>query len=364
MDTHPIHFHLYDVQLVNRVTWDNIIIPPDANELGWKDTVRISPLEDTIVALRPIVPEVPFELPNCIRPLNPMMPIGSTAMFNNIDPQGNPTTPIVNQLVNFGWEYVYHCHILSHEEMDMMRPVSLALPPNKPDGLAFSFTGNGNNRRIVVTWNDNSINETSFVVQRSVNGTTWTNVATSASPLAGPNTHGPRSATDATSNASTAYLYRIVALNSVGYGAEFPSLAVQSVSDPAGVNAPAAPTNLTATAQAGPQVSLTWRDNATSETGFIIERATNGGVFGQIATAPARNSTGNVTYLDTTTLAGNTYAYRVAAVNIAGTSASTNTASVTFPVAPAAPATFSAVNGRTRAVSAASFSAGPPTPPT
>ncbi len=136
VDTHPIHFHLYDVQVVNRVTWDNIIIPTEPAELGWKDTVRVSPLEDTIVALRPIIPQVPFELPNAIRPLNPMMPLGSTAMFNNIDPQGNPTNPIVNQLVNFGWEYTYHCHILSHEEMDMMRPVSLALPPIAPDGLA------------------------------------------------------------------------------------------------------------------------------------------------------------------------------------------------------------------------------------
>ncbi len=52
VDTHPIHFHAFDVQVLNRVTWDNIIIPPDATELGWKDTVRISPLEDTIVALR------------------------------------------------------------------------------------------------------------------------------------------------------------------------------------------------------------------------------------------------------------------------------------------------------------------------
>ena len=130
MDTHPIHFHLYDVQVLNRVTWDNIIIPPDATELGWKDTVRVSPLEDTIVALRPIIPTLPFELPNSIRALNPMMPLGDTIGFNNIDAAGNPTDPIVNQLVNFGWEYVYHCHILSHEEMDMMRPVSVALPPN------------------------------------------------------------------------------------------------------------------------------------------------------------------------------------------------------------------------------------------
>ncbi len=91
VDTHPIHFHLYDVQVVNRVTWDNIIIPPDANELGWKDTVRISPLEDTIVALRPIIQHGAFELPNAVRPLNPMMPLGDTSMFNNVDAQGNPT---------------------------------------------------------------------------------------------------------------------------------------------------------------------------------------------------------------------------------------------------------------------------------
>ncbi len=75
MDTHPIHFHLYDVQLLNRVTWDNIIIPPDASEIGWKDTVRVSPLEDTYFAIRPIIPVLPWEIPNSIRPLNPMMPV-------------------------------------------------------------------------------------------------------------------------------------------------------------------------------------------------------------------------------------------------------------------------------------------------
>ena len=28
-------------------------------------------------------------------------------------------TAVTNQLVNFGWQYIWHCHILSHEEMDM-----------------------------------------------------------------------------------------------------------------------------------------------------------------------------------------------------------------------------------------------------
>ena len=30
VDTHPIHFHLFDVQLINRVGWDGIIRRPDA----------------------------------------------------------------------------------------------------------------------------------------------------------------------------------------------------------------------------------------------------------------------------------------------------------------------------------------------
>ena len=179
VDTHPIHFHLYDVQILNRVTWDNIIIPTEPSELGWKDTVRMSPLEDTIVALRPIVPQIPFEIPNSVRNMNPSMPTGSTAMFNNIDPQGNPTAPITNQLVNFGWEYVYHCHILSHEEMDMMRPVSLVLPPQKVDVITHAYTGAGTLKRAVLTFHDNSITETSFQVQRSTNlGSTWTTIGT------------------------------------------------------------------------------------------------------------------------------------------------------------------------------------------
>ena len=77
VDTHPVHFHLFDVQVINRVGWDGFIYLPDPNEIGWKDTVRVSPLEDTIVALRPVLPS-PFHLPNSIRPLNPAMPIGAT----------------------------------------------------------------------------------------------------------------------------------------------------------------------------------------------------------------------------------------------------------------------------------------------
>jgi FtsP/CotA-like multicopper oxidase with cupredoxin domain len=349
VDTHPIHFHLYDVQLINRVTWDNIIIPPDANELGWKDTVRVAPLEDTIVALRPIVPQLPFEIPNAIRDLNPMMPTGSQAMFQNIDVNGNPTAPIVNQLVNFGWEYVYHCHILSHEEMDMMRPVSLAVPPFKPDGLTSAVTGTGNNRRLVLSWNDNSITETAFVVQ-SINSTgNWVDVASVQSPLNQPNIHQARSLTlPGVYNPLVGARYRIVAQNTVGYGSGFPALTVQSTSDPLAVNLPAAPTAAVATLLAGPQIRLTWTDNAVSETGFVIERSSNGVTFTQIGTAPARNNTGAASYIDVavpTGAADASFTYRVAAVNLAGQSAYAVSNAALVPGVPAAPTNFVAVNG-------------------
>ncbi|MBT0653147.1 multicopper oxidase domain-containing protein [Geomobilimonas luticola] len=127
VDTHPIHFHLFDVQVLNRVGWDGFIRLPDTNELGWKDTVRMSPLEDTIVALRPVMPTVPFPLPESVRPLNPMTPLGDMMGFSQIDTTdgGNLAPPMTNRLANFGFEYVWHCHILSHEENDMMRPVVL-----------------------------------------------------------------------------------------------------------------------------------------------------------------------------------------------------------------------------------------------
>ncbi len=348
VDTHPIHFHLFDVQLLNRVTWDNIIIPPEASELGWKDTVRVSPLEDTIVALRPVIPQVPWEVPNSIRTLNPAMPIGSNFGFNNADAGGNPTAPITNQLVNFGWEYVWHCHILSHEEMDMMRPVSLALPPKPPINPVLSKSGS----TVTVAFNDDSLTETSFHLQRTADSTTWTDVGTPiARALDSANTKGDLLALNnsgVSGNPGPVYGYRVAAVNTVGYGGEFPSLSVQSVSAPVVYSGnaalPAAPTNLTASLATGPRVNLTWVDNATNENGFVIQRSSNGGTFIQIGTAPARTNTGNVTFPDPTVVLGNTYTYRVAAVNGKGLSAFVTSAPIAVAI-PAAPTNVTGVNG-------------------
>jgi len=204
VDTHPIHFHAFDVQVINRVTWDNIVMPPDPNELGWKDTVRVSPLQDTIVALRPVVPGLPWDLPNSVRFLSPMMVANASLGPNLTNPAGDAVT-IPNHLVNFGAEYVYHCHILSHEEMDMMRPVTLAYPPRVP--VIVSVTGN------TITWTDSSLSETAYAVERCQLGVcTEQNGSRTTRDLAVANTAGGQ-LSFAVSGPGT---YRVVAENTVG----------------------------------------------------------------------------------------------------------------------------------------------------
>ena len=97
-DTHPIHFHLVNVQIVSRQPFDPRRMrflgpprPPDANERGWKETVRMNPGECTTVIMTFDLAAAPFEVPP------------------------SPRTG--------GHEYVWHCHILEHEEHDMMRPL-------------------------------------------------------------------------------------------------------------------------------------------------------------------------------------------------------------------------------------------------
>jgi spore coat protein A len=102
-DTHPVHFHLVNVQIISRQsfnmsnyrggapTFTGPARPPELYERGWKETVRANPGEVTTVYLPFKLPSVPFTVPP------------------------SPRTG--------GNEYVWHCHILEHEEHDMMRPL-------------------------------------------------------------------------------------------------------------------------------------------------------------------------------------------------------------------------------------------------
>lgn len=346
VDTHPIHFHLYDVQLINRVGWDGIVRKPDANELGWKDTVRISPLEDTIVAMRPIIPHLPEEwggLPNSIRLLDPSMPEGMYLHGANttqreamglpimaFNPDGEPVD-VVNHLVNFGWEYVYHCHILSHEEMDMMHAQVVGVAPKAPTDAVAVASGNGGNRRYTVTWTDNSKNETAFVIERSTGPDgPWSPLITIPSdPLnIGPGT-GTRTYVDRTRNT---FYYQVYAVNVVGDtwdysnpalneilpGGGWPTLTLDSRG---GTPPPAvvidAPTNLTGSAltknKKTATVTLNWTDNASNETGFLIQRAYDAGFTSGVVNATIAGS--DLTTFSQNVARGTTFYYRIHAFN-------------------------------------------------
>jgi FtsP/CotA-like multicopper oxidase with cupredoxin domain len=338
VDTHAIHFHLFDVELINRVGWDGAIRPPEPNEVGWKETVRMNPLEDAIVALRPKKQlNLPWSLPNSFRPLDVTSPLGSTTGFFGVDPNGNPVT-VTNHLVNFGWEYVVHCHLLGHEENDMMRASVFAVAPEAPSGLTAAIVGTGRNTGVLLAWTDNSANETGFTIDRAADAAFATGIT---SISLGPNV---TTYTDPGINRNLTYFYRVYATNTVGDigTAGFPVTTAASGFSPAvmvGVDpTPLAPTNLSALEQAGPAVLLTWTDNATNETGFAVERSDNGGPFVQIATPGPRNNTGSVTYTDTAVVAGASYSYQVRAVNATVFSTYSNVASITLSVPPAAPA--------------------------
>ena len=94
---------------------------------------------------------------------------------------------------------------------------------------------------------------------------------------------------------------------------------------------PAAPTALAATAASATRIDLLWTDNATTESGFRIERCSGAGCtsFAEIAATPS-----NVTaYADTTVAGDTTYLYRVFATNGGGDSAPSNSAGATTPAA-------------------------------
>ena len=323
VDTHAIHFHLFNVQVINRVGWDGAIRPPDANELGWKETVKMNPLEDCIVALKPIMPSLPFGVPDSVRPLNVTQPIGSTIIVT--DPTtGNPIN-VTNDLTNFGHEYVWHCHLLGHEENDMMRPIVFQAPavPGAPTGV----TATAGNAQATV----------SFTAPFSSGTSPITSYTVTANP-------GGRTATGAASPITlsgltncTTYTFTVTATNASGTGpASSPSNSVTITA------APGAPTGVTATA-----------GNAQATVSFTAPAATGCGSLSYTVTANpgGRTASGAASPLTVTGLTNCTaYSFTVKATNGAGTSlASGLSNSVTPAGVPGAPTGVTATAGNTQA---------------
>jgi predicted phage tail protein len=158
-----------------------------------------------------------------------------------------------------------------------------------------------------VTWVDASATETGHQVERSVNGGAWAVCA-----LLGVDA---TRFVDVSVVAGSSYSYRVCALNNAGMSV---ASNVGTVSIP--VPLPTAPTGLAGVAVSRRQIDLSWTDTSANETGFKVERSTNGTTWTQVGTVGA-----NIRSYASTGLASNTsYYFRVRSYNGSGNSAYTS----------------------------------------
>jgi FtsP/CotA-like multicopper oxidase with cupredoxin domain len=306
VDTHSIHFHLFNVQVIERIAIDGQVLKPDANELGWKETVRMNPGSITILAVRPIIPvNLPWKLPDSVRPMNPAIPVGATFTDAN-------GAPVVNTVTNFGWEYVWHCHLLGHEENDMMRPMVIQVAPAAP--TAASATPSALSTlvpKITVKWTNNwTIPAATMVtLQRSTNSA-FSSGVTSFTLSASAVTY-----TDTTVAPKTKYYYRVRAENTPAYS---PWTNVVSATSPGQL--PNAPTNLHVSAFSSTTITAAWTlpSGGAARTSVKIQwRVNNTGSW-----ASRTLSSTAVSYQITGLHKGTKYQIRVYSVNGSGSTVS------------------------------------------
>jgi FtsP/CotA-like multicopper oxidase with cupredoxin domain len=391
VDSHPVHFHLVNVQLINRVGWDGVVKPPAANEVGWKETVRMNPLEDVYVVATAKHPVVPFGLPTSARLLDPSEAVGATNGLTNIDPMTGgaptsqtvlvngvvtsiPTTQYSNQMTSFDNEYVWHCHILGHEEFDFMRPMIFHPNVVVPDAPA-AVTVSGN----TVSWKDTTPyggqdaqgiptagtnaaypvpisspkNEIGFkiYVGATINAAGYVNLDAAGKPTTGTVTLAPANVVSVTAPAgATSANTVVVAYNAAGNSAAGTSTTTTTAGalNGVGVTAPIAsgtgsapssatgPTGLTQSVNTDGSVTLSWVA-VPGATGYTVT------VNGTAVTCTAVSATSCT--VAASALPTGTNSIAVSATTLSGTTAATSVAGglTNSPTLP--PVAFAAVKG-------------------
>jgi len=204
-------------------------------------------------------------------------------------------------------------------------------PPAAPSGLVAN--GSAYNQ-IDLTWQDNSSDEFFFYIDRCQDsGSPCENFQLYSS------SYSP-SFQDYGVSPSSTYRYRVYA---VGVGGNSGYSNVVAATTPALPPPPSAPTNLTATAASASQINLSWQDNSSDESGFVVERC-----VGTACTSFARLTTvsANITtYIDAGLTSNTTYRYRVSAFNNWGSSSFAVAQATTANQLPIATYAWSCKNG-------------------
>jgi hypothetical protein len=194
---------------------------------------------------------------------------------------------------------------VTHVNVPLATPTTLTATPNTTAGTP-----------VVLSWKDNANNETAYLIEVSTGGAFST--VTSLASTAAQSTATARTVTyNAIAILGSIYTFRVTAIQVVG-GATNTSLPITIVADLSAPVAPTAPTSLTATLTSATQVKLSWIDNASTETAYVVEASTNGGAYSTMTTmtrTAAQSSAmgGAALTYNAAVTANNTYSYRVKA---------------------------------------------------
>lgn len=179
--------------------------------------------------------------------------------------------------------------------------------PDNPSNITLTAVAGA----VKMVWQDNASTETGFAIYRSESDPTK-RIIDKMSKIAEVSANN-NSFTDRNTKPHITYYYTVLAFNAsnqpIGDNAEV----VQVTSLPF---LPASPGSLKAQRKTSAEVILTWSDESDNETGFVVERSSDGNNFAEIQTIDA-NSSG---FTDSGLEATQRYYYRVKAINAAGAS--------------------------------------------
>jgi fibronectin type 3 domain-containing protein len=200
--------------------------------------------------------------------------------------------------------------------------------PSRPSWVSSWTTGSNSG---TVNWGDASNNESGFIIQRSTDNSNFSEAGRVGANTTSFNASGL--------NASTKYYFRVLSYNAGGTSAA-PSAANFTTwaapQSPTTV-APSAPGYLAGWSTGANSVTLDWA-NVSNESGYRIERSTDGNTFSSVGTVGTDTTRYNVSGLNAAT----NYTFRVIAYNNGGNSAATARATVrtggtTTPTNPTTP---------------------------
>ena len=141
-------------------------------------------------------------------------------------------------------------------------------PPSTPAAPANLVATAVSSTSIQLTWTDNATNETSYRVQQKEGNGSYKTGANLGANVTTTVISGLKP--------GTTYSFRVQALNG-STASDFSNVA--QVTTPSSAQPPAAPSSLTATPVSTTSIRLDWHDNASTETGFVLQGSSPDGAL-------------------------------------------------------------------------------------